>query len=59
MKKEDKDLVAMLLAIFLPPVGVAVKEGLGLQLIINVVLTLMGYFPGIIHALYIILRNKD
>lgn len=58
MKKEDKNLLALLLAILLPPVGVAVKEGLGLQLLINVVLTFLGYIPGIIHALYIILRNK-
>jgi uncharacterized membrane protein YqaE (UPF0057 family) len=59
MEKEDKDLVAILLAVFLPPVGVLVKEGLGVQFLVNLVLTFLGYIPGIIHALYIILRNKN
>lgn len=59
LKKEDKDLVAILLAVFLPPIGVLIKEGLGIQFLINLVLTFLGYIPGIIHALYIILRNKS
>jgi len=58
MKKEDRDLVALILAVFLPPVGVAIKEGLGLQLVLNIILTFLGYIPGVVHALYIILRNK-
>jgi uncharacterized membrane protein YqaE (UPF0057 family) len=58
MKKEDKDLLALILAILLPPVGVLIKEGLGVQLIINLLLTLFGYFPGVIHALYVILRKN-
>lgn len=59
MKKEDRNLVALLLAVFLPPIGVAIKEGIGIQLVINIILTFLGYVPGIIHALYIILRNKN
>jgi len=59
MKKEDRNLVAIILAIVLPPVGVAIKEGIGFQLLLNIVLTFMGYIPGIIHALYIILRNEN
>ena len=57
MEKEDLDLVALILAVFLPPVGVAIKKGLGLQLVINVILTFLGYIPGIIHALYVILKD--
>jgi len=57
MEKEDIDLVALILAVFLPPVGVAIKKGIGLQLVINVILTFLGYIPGIIHALYVILKN--
>lgn len=58
LKKEDRDLAAILLAVFLPPVGVLVKEGLGVQFVINLILTFLGYIPGIIHALYVILKNK-
>jgi uncharacterized membrane protein YqaE (UPF0057 family) len=57
MENEDRNLVALLLAIFLPPVGVAIKKGLGFQLVLNIILTFLGYIPGIIHALYIILKD--
>ncbi|EPT06124.1 hypothetical protein FOMPIDRAFT_1044587 [Fomitopsis schrenkii] len=43
-------------AIILPPVGVFLERGCGADLIINIVLTCLGYIPGIIHALYIILK---
>jgi len=45
------------LSILIPPLGVLLKEGFGIQLLINIILTLFGYIPGIIHALYIILRK--
>ncbi|NIY72612.1 YqaE/Pmp3 family membrane protein [Marivivens donghaensis] len=51
------DLVRVLIAIFIPPLGVFLQVGLGLQFWINLLLTLLGYIPGIIHALYIILRD--
>ena len=57
LKKEDRDLVALLLAIIFPPLGVLLKEGLNVQLLLNIVLTLLGWLPGIIHALYLILKK--
>ncbi len=48
------DLVKILLAIILPPVGVLLEVGLTKHFWINVILTLLGYLPGIIHAVYII-----
>jgi uncharacterized membrane protein YqaE (UPF0057 family) len=48
------DIVRILLAILLPPLGVFLQVGLGLQFWVNILLTLLGYIPGIIHALYII-----
>jgi uncharacterized membrane protein YqaE (UPF0057 family) len=56
-KEESNDLVALILALILPPVGVAIKRGIDAQFVINVLLTLFGYFPGIIHALYVILKK--
>jgi uncharacterized membrane protein YqaE (UPF0057 family) len=50
-------ILKVLLAILLPPVGVLLEVGLGLHFWINIVLTLFGYVPGIIHAIYIILRK--
>lgn len=51
------DILRIILAIFLPPLGVFLQEGLGGQFWINVILTILGYIPGIIHALYIILTR--
>jgi len=36
-----------------PPVGVALVAGCGADLCINICLTILGYFPGHIHAFYV------
>ncbi len=51
------DIIRILLAILLPPVGVFFEVGLGLHFWLNIVLTLFGYIPGIIHAVWVILRK--
>lgn len=51
------DIIRILLAILLPPLGVFLQVGIGAQFWINILLTLLGYIPGIIHALYIILSR--
>ena len=38
----------------MPPVGVYVVAGCGPDLLINIALTILGYFPGHIHAFYVI-----
>ncbi|WP_034490844.1 YqaE/Pmp3 family membrane protein [Afifella pfennigii] len=47
----------ILLAILLPPLGVFLQVGLGLHFWLNIILTLFGYVPGIIHAVWVILRR--
>ncbi|MCB1062859.1 MAG: YqaE/Pmp3 family membrane protein [Verrucomicrobiae bacterium] len=59
MKEEKADILRIILAILLPPVGVFMQVGLGLQFWLNIVLTLLGYLPGIVHAVYIILTRKS
>ena len=51
------DVIRILCAILLPPLGVFLQVGLGLQFWLNILLTLFGYLPGIIHAVWIILRR--
>lgn len=51
------DLIRLIFAILLPPLGVFLQVGFGLQFWINILLTLMGYLPGIIHAVWIIARR--
>jgi uncharacterized membrane protein YqaE (UPF0057 family) len=51
------DVVRILLAVLLPPLGVFFQVGLGFHFWLNIVLTLLGFIPGIVHALYIILSR--
>ncbi|UWR32554.1 YqaE/Pmp3 family membrane protein [Sulfitobacter sp. W027] len=51
------DIIRVIVAILLPPLGVFLQEGLGKHFWINIILTLLGYLPGIIHALYIIIKR--
>ena len=46
-------LIQILLCIFLPPVAVALRAGLGLQLLINIVLCFIFWLPAVIHALWV------
>jgi uncharacterized membrane protein YqaE (UPF0057 family) len=48
------DVLKIILAIILPPVGVLMETGLSLQFFLNILLTLLGYIPGIVHAIWII-----
>jgi len=79
------DILKIILAVILPPLGVLLERGCGADLLINILLTVLGtsharrssgpgpgpldipplsslltaspgYIPGIIHALYIILK---
>lgn len=52
------ELIKILLAIFLPPVGVFVQVGIGKHFWINIILTLCGYIPGIVHAVWVIAKKK-
>jgi uncharacterized membrane protein YqaE (UPF0057 family) len=51
------DIIRIILSVIIPPIGVFLQVGLGLQFWLNIVLTLLGYFPGLIHAIWVILRR--
>jgi uncharacterized membrane protein YqaE (UPF0057 family) len=52
---ERKNRVFMvILAFFLPPLAVGVEKGFGASLFFNIILTLFGFFPGLIHALILV-----
>ncbi len=48
------NILRIILAIVLPPVGVFLTVGLGMHFWINILLTIFGYIPGIVHAVWII-----
>lgn len=51
------DLVKILLAVILPPLGVLIEVGFTKHFFINIVLTILGFVPGIIHAVYVIAKH--
>lgn len=51
------DLIRILLAILLPPVGVFLQVGIGVHFWLNILLTLLGYIPGIVHAVWVIAKK--
>jgi uncharacterized membrane protein YqaE (UPF0057 family) len=48
------DVLRILLAILIPPLGVFTQVGFTGQFWLKILLTLLGYLPGVIHAVYII-----
>ncbi len=52
------DLIRVILSIIVPPVGVFFKVGFGMHFWLNIVLTILGYIPGLVHAIWI-LATKD
>jgi len=47
----------IIVAILLPFVAVGILRGLGKDFAINVLLCILGYVPGMIHALWIVLST--
>lgn len=50
-------LLMVIIAIFLPPLAVFLKSGAGKDLIINIVLCLLFFVPGVLHGLWIVLKD--
>lgn len=51
------DILRIILAIVFPPLGVALQVGVRAPFWLNIVLTILGFIPGIVHALYVILSE--
>jgi uncharacterized membrane protein YqaE (UPF0057 family) len=56
--EDDMDVIRVVVAILLPPLGVFLQTGLGIHFWLNILLTLLGYIPGIIHAVWTIMRRE-
>lgn len=52
-------LLIVLITLFLPPIGVLVVAGCGMDLIVNIFLTILGFIPGLIHGLYVLYVYYD
>jgi len=51
--------IALVLAFWIPPIGVALKKGVGAPLLINILLTVVLFWlPGILHAAWVITQDE-
>ena len=53
------DPIKLIASIVLPPLGVFLSMGISQALIINVLLTFLGWIPGVIHALWILSKQSE
>ena len=53
---ETYRILALFFGLFFPPIAVLMVDGITCQLLINILLTLFGFLPGIIHAFWVILK---
>jgi uncharacterized membrane protein YqaE (UPF0057 family) len=50
-------LLLVIIAILLPPLAVGLKDGIGFHFFLNIILTLFVWLPGMVHALWVVLKN--
>jgi len=49
--------IRIVFSILLPPLGVFLKVGIGGHFWLNILLTLFGYVPGLVHAVWVLSRS--
>jgi uncharacterized membrane protein YqaE (UPF0057 family) len=60
MRSEDErrrtfvDILRIVLSVIIPPLGVFLQVGLTKHFWINILLTILGYVPGLVHAVWVI-----
>ena len=55
--KSATKILAVIVALFFPPVGLAIHEGVTNRFWICLILTILLFLPGMIYALYFILQD--
>ncbi len=51
-------ILQLILCLLFPPIAVYLIHGAGKDLVINILLTIIGGIPGVIHALYLWLKDN-
>ncbi|ARD24275.1 MULTISPECIES: YqaE/Pmp3 family membrane protein [Shewanella] len=54
---DTNKLLLIIIAILLPPVAVFLKKGVGKDLLINVILCLLFFIPGLLHAIWVVIQE--
>lgn len=51
------DVIRIIISLFIPPLGVFLQVGLGGHFWLNILLTILGFIPGVIHAIWVIVAK--
>ncbi|KAF9652403.1 UPF0057-domain-containing protein, partial [Thelephora ganbajun] len=57
MSVRASDVIVILVTIIFPPAGAFFVTGCGCDLLINILLTLLAFFPGLLHAFWLIYQK--
>ena len=52
-------IIRIILALILPPLAVFLTVGIRGHFWLNILLTILGFLPGMIHALWVVARKTD
>ncbi|KAJ3501456.1 hypothetical protein NLJ89_g9329 [Agrocybe chaxingu] len=56
---KSSDVILIIVAIIFPPAAAAFVAGCSCDLLINILLTILGYIPGHIHAFWLIYKKMQ
>lgn len=54
--QDTNKLLLIIIAILLPPLAVGLKRGVDGHLILSIILTLLFWLPGVLHAVWVVLQ---
>jgi len=58
MSSNNVNIINLILAILLPPIGALLQVGFSKHFFINIILCLLGWLPGVVHAVWLVATNK-
>lgn len=53
----NNKILLIVLAILLPPIAVFMKKGAGKDLVINIILCILLWLPGVVHAVWLVTKS--
>lgn len=53
------ELLRILLAVLCPPIGVFLRAGFTGHFWLSIILTFLGYIPGLVHAIWVLAQSSD
>lgn len=51
-------ILKWLFVLFFPPIAIIMVRGVGVSFVINFLLCTLGYFPGVLHAMYVVYNEE-